>query len=625
MALLSLHSVTLGFGGHPILENATLQIEPAERVALIGRNGAGKSTLMKVISEEMEIESGEIRKKPGLRVARLIQEVPLDIQGSVFCVVAGGLGKAGEVLGEYQDISEKLADDPVLYSRFEKLQQRLTEDDLWSLQTQIDKTISRLSLDPAAEVSTLSSGMKRRVLFARSIVRDPDLLLLDEPTNHMDIDAITELEDMLLRFAGTLLFVTHDRAFLQRVATRILDLDRGKLSSWDCRYHEYLERKQAYLEAEAQQFAKFDKKLAQEETWIRKGIKARRVRNEGRVKDLKKLRDQRADRRDVVGQVKMQIQHADKSGKLVAKATNLCFSHGDNTIVQNFSTMIMRGDRVGFVGPNGVGKTTLLRLLLGQLTPDSGVIKLGTQFQVAYFDQLREQLDEERTVADNVADGSDHVTINGVKKHILGYLQEFLFTPERARRPLLSLSGGERNRLLLAKLFTRPSNVLVLDEPTNDLDAETLELLEDLLQSYDGTVLLVSHDRAFLNNVVTSTMVFEAPGQVKEYVGGYDDWLRQRPAPKVEKAEKKGKAQSKPSRKKKKKLSFHLVKELAALPERIETMEARQAELYHEMAQADFFKQSEATIVEKKEELATLKADLATTYERWDSLESMNE
>lgn len=623
MALLSLHNVTLGFGGHPLLENVDLQVEEGERVALIGRNGAGKSTLMKVISEEMEIEEGEIRRKPGLRVARLIQEVPQDIQGSVFRVVAGGLGESGEILGEYQDLSEKLATDPSLHDRFEVLQQKLTENDLWSLQAQIDKTISRLSLDPGAEVSTLSSGMKRRVLFARSIVREPDLLLLDEPTNHMDIEAITELEEMLLRFAGTLFFVTHDRAFLKRIATRILDLDRGRIMSFDCRYDQYLERKQAFLEAEAQQFAQFDKKLAQEEVWIRKGIKARRVRNMGRVRELKKLREIRANRREATGQVKMQIQTGEKSGRLVAKAKNISFAYKDRAIVQDFSTMIMRGDRVGVVGPNGAGKTTLLRLLLGELTPQEGDIKLGTQIQIAYFDQLRGQLDEERTVADNVADGSDHVEINGRKKHVLGYLQEFLFTPERARRPLLSLSGGERNRLLLAKLFTKPANVLVLDEPTNDLDAETLELLEDLLLEYPGTVLLVSHDRAFLNNVVTSTMVFEAPGRVKEYVGGYDDWLRQRPAPVVEKAPKKSKGQKAP--RKKKKLSYHLVKELEALPDKIDELETRQSALYDEMAKPEFFKQEESVIVDKKKELATVEAELASSYERWEELESMNE
>lgn len=623
MALLSLHNVTLGFGGHPLLENIDLQVEEGERVALIGRNGAGKSTLMKVISEEMEIEEGEIRRKPGLRVARLIQEVPQDIQGSVFRVVAGGLGESGEILGEYQDLSEKLATDPSLHDRFELLQQKLTENDLWSLQAQIDKTISRLSLDPGAEVSTLSSGMKRRVLFAKSIVREPDLLLLDEPTNHMDIEAITELEEMLLRFPGTLFFVTHDRAFLKRIATRILDLDRGRIMSFDCRYDQYLERKQAFLEAEAQQFAQFDKKLAQEEVWIRKGIKARRVRNMGRVRELKKLREIRANRREATGQVKMQIQTGEKSGRLVAKAKNISFAYKDRAIVQDFSTMIMRGDRVGVVGPNGAGKTTLLRLLLGELTPQEGDIKLGTQIQIAYFDQLRGQLDEERTVADNVADGSDHVEINGRKKHVLGYLQEFLFTPERARRPLLSLSGGERNRLLLAKLFTKPANVLVLDEPTNDLDAETLELLEDLLLEYPGTVLLVSHDRAFLNNVVTSTMVFEAPGRVKEYVGGYDDWLRQRPAPVVEKTPKKSKGQKAP--RKKKKLSYHLVKELEALPDKIDELETRQSALYDEMAKPEFFKQEESVIVDKKKELATVEAELASSYERWEELESMNE
>jgi ATP-binding cassette subfamily F protein uup len=624
MALISLHNVTLGFGGHPLLENVSLQIEEGERVSLIGRNGAGKSTLMKVISDEMEIEAGEIRKKSGLQVARLIQEVPQDISGTVFRVVAGGLGKSGDILGEYHELGEKLAHDPSLHDRFEELQVKLSEDDLWPLQAQIDKTLSRLTLNPSMEVSTLSSGMKRRVLFARSVVVDPDLLLLDEPTNHLDINAITELEDMLLRFTGTLLFVTHDRAFLKRMATRILDLDRGQLSSWDCRYDTYLVRKQAFLEAQAQQFAQFDKKLAQEEAWIRRGIKARRVRNLGRVRELKKLRDQRADRRDPTDKVKMQIQQAERSGRLVAKAKNLSFSFEDCQVVENFSTMIMRGDRVGLIGPNGVGKTTLLRLLLGELKAQSGQLKLGTQLEIAYFDQLREQLNEDQTVAENVSGGGDHVNINGVQKHILGYLQEFLFTPERARSPLLSLSGGERNRLLLAKLFTKPSNVLVLDEPTNDLDVETLELLEDLLMAYDGTVLLVSHDRVFLNNVVTSTLVFEESGRVKEYVGGYDDWVRQRPAPKPVKTEKKARAMKAAGRKKKK-LSYHLIKELAALPEKIDLMETRQIELFDKMASPEFFKQQETVIVDKQKELETLKADLEKAMERWEELESMNE
>ena len=623
MALISLHNVTLGFGGHPLLENVSLQIEEGERVSLIGRNGAGKSTLMKVINDEMEIETGEIRKKQGLKVARLIQEVPQDISGTVFRVVAGGFGTSGDILGEYHELGQKLAQDPSLHDRFEELQIKLNEDDLWPLQAQIDKTLSLLKLNPLMEVSTLSSGMKRRVLFARSVVGEPDLLLLDEPTNHLDINAITELEDMLLRFAGTLLFVTHDRAFLKRMATRILDLDRGQLRSWDCRYDTYLERKQAFLEAQAEQFAQFDRKLAKEEAWIRKGIKARRVRNQGRVRELKKLRDQRADRRDPSDKVKMQIQQAERSGRLVAKAKNLSFSFEDCQVVENFSTMIMRGDRVGLIGPNGAGKTTLLRLLLGELKAQSGELKLGTQLQIAYFDQLREQLNEDQTVAENVSGGADHVTINGVQKHIIGYLQDFLFTPDRARSPLFNLSGGERNRLLLARLFTRPSNVLVLDEPTNDLDAETLELLEDLLMAYDGTVLLVSHDRVFLNNVVTSTIVFEESGGVKEYVGGYDDWVRQRPAPKPEKIEKKARGMKAGGRRKK--LSNHLVRELAALPEKIDLMETRQRELFDKMSSPESFKQQETVIIEKQKELETLKADLEKAMERWEELESMNE
>jgi ATP-binding cassette subfamily F protein uup len=482
-----------------------------------------------------------------------------------------------------------------------------------------------MSLQPDADVATLSAGMKRRVLLAKAVVGSPDLLLLDEPTNHLDIDAIAWLEDFLLRYGGTLLFVTHDRALLRKVATRILELDRGRLTSWSCDYTTYLNRKEAALQAETRQNAGFDKKLAQEEVWIRTGIQARRTRNEGRVRALEALRAVRRERRDRPGDVKMEIQEAQRTGRLVIEAKKLQFSYGDRVIVGDFSTMIMRGDRVGLIGPNGSGKTTLLRLLLGELPPQRGTVAHGTHLEVAYFDQLHAQLDETKSVRENVRDGSDSVVINGRTRHIIGYLEDFLFTPEQASGPVARLSGGERNRLLLARLFTKPSNVLVMDEPTNDLDLETLELLEELLSAYAGTLLLVSHDREFLNNVVTSTLVLEGGGRVKEYAGGYDDWLRQRaeaePPPVAKPSAARPEPRPSPPRRTQR-LTYQQQRELQALPQRIEALEAELAELHQRVADPAFYRQAPAEIIRVKSRIQSLQSDVAEAYRRWEDLET---
>lgn len=623
MALLSLNKVTLGFGGFPLLEDVDLQIQAGERIGLLGRNGAGKSTLMRVIDRRQDVEAGELRLAAGARVAHLIQEVPTEQTGSSFRVVAEQFGQPGALLGEFYELSLKPNQEP---ERYEKIQFQLTEGEHWHLQAQIEKTLSLLDLDPLLDFQTLSSGLKRRVLLARALVGDPDLLLLDEPTNHMDIKAITGLEELLLRRNGALLFTTHDRTFLQRLATRILDLDRGRLRSYQGSYDKFLERKAAVLEAEATENARFDKKLAEEEVWIRKGIKARRTRNEGRVRELVKMREERSQRRERTGRVKMLAQEAERGGRRVVKAQNLRFSRGDKTIIADCSTHIMRGDKVGIIGPNGIGKTTLLNLLLGELEPDAGTIQFGARIEPAYFDQLRAQLDEDKSVADNIAGGAEMLTINGNNRHVLGYLQDFLFTPERARRPIHALSGGERNRLLLARLFAKPSNVLVLDEPTNDLDTETLELLEELIYDYDGTVLVVSHDRSFLNNVVTSTLVFEGQGKVKEYVGGYDDWLRQRPeeAAPTKPIKTSKRANQRPKRKRK--LSDRERRELEGLPEKIESLEAKQAEVNERMADPELYKSGGgAKVAALREELEVIEGKLAKAYERWEALELIKE
>ncbi|MCP5107243.1 MAG: ATP-binding cassette domain-containing protein [bacterium] len=597
MALINLNDVTIHFGGPLLLDRADLQIQRGERVCLLGRNGTGKTTLLKLINGDLEPDKGTIARQQGLRTAHLAQEVPRGISGEVFDIVLGGF------------------------------QKNLEAGDGWEIHRQAETIITRMHLDADARFETLSAGMKRRVLLARALVSRPDILLLDEPTNHLDIDAITWLEEFLLKYEGTLLFVTHDRMLVKKLSNRILELDRGLLSSWDCDYQAYLERKEAALEAEKGQWAQFDKKLAKEEEWIRQGIKARRTRNEGRVGALLKMREERRARREQMGAVKIRMQEAGRSGRLVTETEKISFAYEKNPVIRDLSTLIMRGDRVGIVGPNGSGKTTLLRVLLGRLQPQRGIIRHGTNLEIIYFDQLRGQLDEEKTVLDNVADGNDRVVIDGKTRHIIGYLQDFLFTPDRSRTPVKVLSGGERNRLMLAKLFVKPSNLLVLDEPTNDLDIETLELLEEMLMNYSGTLLLVSHDRAFLNNVVTSTLVLEGEGRVNEYVGGYDDWLRQRPpvVTKTGEREKNRPKEEKPAKQqpRPRKLTNKERQELETLPRRIEELEAEQEQLYKTMADPEFYKQEGTVISGTTARLETLKHELIHAYQRWEELESI--
>jgi len=627
MALIALSDVTLGFRGPPVLDHSHLTIEAGERVCLLGRNGTGKTTLLRLLLGTLEPDQGEVIRQQGLRTAMLPQQVPQDLHGSVYDEVTQGFGPKAELLTEYHHLAGRLASEQSRELEVElgRIQHALEVDGGWNMHQQTEAVLSRMDLQSDADVATLSAGMKRRVLLAKAVVGAPDLLLLDEPTNHLDIDAIRWLEDFLLRYSGTLLFVTHDRALLRNVATRILELDRGRLTSWSCDYATYLNRKQAALDAEARQNAEFDKKLAQEEVWIRTGIKARRTRNEGRVRALEELRQARRERRERPGEVKMEIQEAQRTGRLVIEAKQLGFRYGSQAIVHDFSTMIMRGDRVGLIGPNGSGKTTLLQLLLGDLSPQTGTIRHGTHLEIAYFDQLHAQLDETKSVRENVRDGSDSVTVNGQARHIIGYLEDFLFPPEQAGGPITRLSGGERNRLLLARLFTKPSNVLVMDEPTNDLDLETLELLEELLSEYAGTLLLVSHDREFLNNVVTSTLVLEGEGRVNEYAGGYDDWLRQRPEVPSQ-AAKPSSVRSAPSSappQRARRLTYKDQRELENLPQRIETLETELGELHQLMADPAFYRKPAAEIVAVKSRLQCLQNDVTEAYRRWEELETL--
>jgi ABC transport system ATP-binding/permease protein len=632
MALIALRDVSLSFRGPLVLDQASLVLEPRERVCLLGRNGMGKTTLLRLIQGEIESQQGEITRQQGLVTAMLPQEVPQGLFGTVFEEVARGLGPRAERLAEYHRLAHQLATDASeeSHARLDRVQHALEAGGGWTMHQEVEAVLSRMSLDPDAQVADLSAGMKRRVLLAKALARNPDVLFLDEPTNHLDLAAIGWLEEFLLRFGGTILFVTHDRALIRKVATRIVEIDRGRLISWSCDYDTYLQRKEVSLETEAKQRAEFDKKLAKEEVWIRTGIQARRTRNEGRVRALEKLRGTRRARRDLPGEVRMQVQEAERSGRLVIEAKNVTFAYesgvepqANRPIVRDFSTMIMRGDRIGVIGPNGSGKTTLLRLLLGQLSSQSGTIRHGTNLEVAYFDQLHAQLDDEKSVRDNVRDGADTIEINGVRRHIIGYLEDFLFSPEQAAGPVSRLSGGERNRLLLARLLTKPSNVLVMDEPTNDLDIETLELLEQLLGEYPGTLLLVSHDREFLNNVVSGTLVIEGDGCVKEYAGGYDDWLRQRPVePVAEKAEPvKEKAQP-AAKERPRRLTYAEQRELEALPDRIEAFESQIAELHQTMADPAFYRQDPAEIVKTNARLRSIENDLAEAYGRWESLEA---
>ncbi|MBP1751990.1 MAG: uup, partial [Geobacteraceae bacterium] len=514
MSLLTLRNVSLAFGGPPLFDGISLQLETGDRLCLLGRNGTGKSTLLKLISGELLPDQGEVQRQQGLKVALVSQDPPRGLSGPVFDVVAEGMGNAAALLAEYHHVGHLLATEGggELLKRLEQLQKELEDEGGWHLHQEVERILSHLQLDPDARFESLSGGTKRRVLLARALVSSPDILLLDEPTNHLDIDTIVWLEEFLLKNVKTFIFVTHDRAFARKLSNCIAELDRGRMYSFQCDYDTFVERRESLLEAEIQRQALFDKKLAQEESWIRQGIKARRTRNEGRVRALKKMREERRERRERLGTAKIRLQEADRSGALVAEVEGVTFSYDGRPVIKNLDTTIMRGDRVGIIGPNGSGKTTLLRLLLGELEPRHGTIRLGSRREVIYFDQMREQLDLEKSVQENVGEGNDTLVINGRSRHIIGYLQDFLFTPERARTPVHVLSGGERNRLMLAKLFTRPSNVLVMDEPTNDLDTETLDLLEDLLLEYSGTLLLVSHDREFLNNVVTSTLAIAGDG-----------------------------------------------------------------------------------------------------------------
>ena len=629
MALISLQDVSLSFGGLPVLDRITMQVEAGERVCLVGRNGEGKSSLMRLIAGEQPPDSGRINRQQGVRIARLDQDIPGGLDGTVYDVVASGAGSFMALLKQHHDVSHRLTADggESVLAELAAVEHEMETAGVWQVRQQIETVLSRLQLDPDINFAELSGGMKRRVLLARALAGNPDLLLLDEPTNHLDIESITWLEEFLLNASFTLLFVTHDRDLLRKLATRILDLDRGSISSWPGDYDTYLKRREEMLAAENGQRARFDKKLAREETWVRQGIKARRTRNEGRVRALLEMRRQFQARRQQLGNVHMEITAAGFSGKLVAVVEDVSHGFGDKRIIRNFSTTVLRGDRIGIIGPNGAGKTTLLRLLLGELTPGVGRIKLGTNLQPVYFDQQRAQLDAAKTVTDNLGDGSDFVEINGRRRHIIGYLGDFLFTPDRVRSPVSILSGGERNRLLLAKLFARPSNILVLDEPTNDLDIETLELLEDLLIDYSGTVLVVSHDRAFLNNVVTSTLVFEGEGRVQEYAGGYDDWLRQRPSPTEKESPVRKERKTRPKAKTAgpRKLTFKETRELEELPGRIEAMEQEQKQIYEKMADESFYRDGGNEVAVARARLSELEQLLETAYGRWEELETVRE
>jgi ATP-binding cassette subfamily F protein uup len=628
MALLGMQDVSIAFGGPPVLDRAGFGIERGERVCLLGRNGAGKSTVMKLLDGTMAPDSGEIVRETGVTVARLEQEIPDDVEGTTFDVVAAGLGETGRLLARYHAASHRVGVDASesALRELDRLHHALDVADAWQVNTRVETVLVHLGLDADAPFAAASGGRKRQTLLARALVRQPDILLLDEPTNHLDVDAIEWLETFLIDRGTTLVFVTHDRAFLRRVATRIVELDRGRLMDWGTDYDTYLERKEAALAAEAREWAQFDRKLAQEEVWIRTGIQARRTRNEGRVRALEALRVERKARRERTGTVKLQAQEAERSGRLVVEAKGVSFARGSRTIVKDFTTTIARGDRVGLIGPNGSGKTTLLRLLLGDLPPDSGTIRQGTGIELAYFDQLREQLDPDRSVFDSIADGADFIEIGGARKHVTGYLQDFLFPPDRGRTPVRALSGGERNRLLLARLFTRSFNLLVLDEPTNDLDIETLDLLEELLLEFSGTLLVVSHDRAFLDNVVTSTLVFEGGGRIGEYAGGYTDWVRQRPTPTTATpvAPKRAPAPPPPPPRpaKKRKLNFKEMSELAALPDRIDTLEREREQVYASLADPAVLRDGTA-VTSAKARLATLEIEITELTGRWEALETI--
>lgn len=632
MAYITLRDVQLAFGGPALLDGANFNLERGERVCLIGRNGEGKSTLLKLIEGSLLPDSGEVSLQNGITISMLAQDVPMD-SGKVADIVADGAGEASEVLRAYHEASEAcVLGDMEACDRMGHLQHQMDQLDGWALETKVNSILSKMGLDPEADLADLSGGRKRRVLLARALLTQPDVLLLDEPTNHLDVESIEWLEKFLLEQNNlTLLFISHDRAFVDSIATRIVELDRGILRSYEGNYSRYLDLKAQQLEAEEKQNALFEKKLAEEEAWIRQGIKARRTRNEGRVRALKELREESKARRFQQGKVNMSTQEAQRSGKVVFEIERLSVKFGDNApIINDFSALVMRGDRIGLVGDNGVGKTTLIKAILGEIE-HGGTVKTGTQLEIAYFDQLRNVLDLEKSVKDNVSEGSDHVDVNGQRRHIYSYLQDFLFSPERARTPVKALSGGERNRILLAKLLLKPSNLIVMDEPTNDLDMVTLELLEEMLAEYKGTLLLISHDRAFMDNVVTSTWVFDGKGNIDEYVGGYQDYLEQRPDQTVvdqkmavKKAQAKAEAAVAPvAPAPKKKLSYKDQRELELLPAEIEALEKEQAELSDKLADGSWFVTDAAAATKASERLGEIDEILLEKMERWDELENM--
>jgi ATP-binding cassette subfamily F protein uup len=640
MALLSLNNLSFTYSKPNLLENITLHIERGERIGLVGRNGAGKSTLMKLIAGTLRPDDGSVDVQAKALITRLDQEVPDGGNRTAFEMAADGFGPLAQAVCHYRNLGHKMHEGHTLTSQeaaaYDEASHQIADADEWSAADRLDDLLKEMQLPADTPYASLSAGMKRRVLLAGAMIRRPDILLLDEPTNHLDIESIVWLQGFLKRFEGTLIFVTHDRVFLQDIANRIIEVDRGRVFDWTCDYQTFLKRRDQLLAAEAEENAQFDKKLAEEERWIRQGIKARRTRNEGRVRVLKQMREERSQRRNKLGTAKMQLQDVERSGALVARLEHVTHRFGDKTVIRDFSTTVFRGDKIGIVGPNGAGKSTLLRILLGQLTPTEGKVKLGTNLALGYFDQLRNQLDDTKSARENISDGTDFLLINGQKRHVMGFLQDFLFSPERAHTLVNFLSGGERNRLLLAKMMSKPANILVLDEPTNDLDSETLELLEDLIPAFPGTVLLVSHDRAFLNNVVTSTIVFEGDGILGEYDGGYDDWLRykeqrEQVAASAADADRRDVSQASAGNSaavqtiaaptKTRKLSFKEQRELDQLPERIAQLEAKQKTLNAEIAGPGFYQTGGDRVAKAHQELAQISVELEQCLHRWEELE----
>ncbi|EGR0269320.1 MULTISPECIES: ABC transporter ATP-binding protein [Vibrio] len=637
MALLTIHNAQLAFGDHPLLDKAEFALQENERVCLVGRNGAGKSTLMKVLAGDILLDDGKIQITQDVVVSRLEQDPPRNQEGTVYEYVSGGLAEIGEQLKIYHDLLDLVAQDPSEknINRLAKVQEQLDHSNAWRFDDRVKNVLGALKLSPETKLADLSGGWQRKAALARALVCDPDVLLLDEPTNHLDVTTIEWLENFLKDFKGSIIFISHDRAFIKSMATRIVDLDRGQLASFPGNYEQYLNDKEEMLRVEEMQNAEFDKKLAQEEVWIRQGIKARRTRNEGRVRALKKLREERRDRREVQGKVNLNIDDASRSGKIVFEAENVSFAYEGKTIVDDFSFNIMRGDRIALIGPNGCGKSTVLKLLLGQLEAQSGRLHCGTKLEVAYFDQYREILDPEKTVIDNLADGKQEVMVGGRQRHALSYLQDFLFAPKRARTPVKALSGGEKNRLLLARILLKPNNLLILDEPTNDLDIETLELLEEMLANYQGTLLLVSHDREFVDNTVTTSWIFEGNGIIEEFVGGYHDAKQQRDQvlasrSQVEKPTKKEKVveetpKTTQPKNNSKKLSYKLQRELEALPAKLEQLESDIESLQEQVNDPEFFAKPVEQTQPVLEQLAALEQELEIAFERWEELEAMQQ